>query len=178
MYIRSRETDGTLRGILVEDERQPNSRATILAESGRLVAASDVPRVLLENGSREEIDGKTGRLDVLTFSEYTIDLASSSHDAERRLRDVNEMSMQELLHPDPAGVRPQDVGKLLVEAHHRLTQPLTAMGFSLVAVASVLTGAFRRARPSAAAGSGDRCHGGAAGGGASLPAASRRGISS
>ena len=154
VYVRSRETDGTLRGILVEDDRQPNSRATILAESGRLVAQGDVPRVLLLNGSREEIDRKTGRLEVLTFTEYTIDLATAGHGEEQQLRDVNEMSMGELLNPDPRSTRPQDVGKLLVEAHHRLTQPITALGFSLVAVASVLTGAVRRhghlLRPAAA----------------------------
>jgi lipopolysaccharide export system permease protein len=144
VYVRSRETDGTLRGILVEDDRQPNSRATILAESGRLVSQGDVPRVLLLNGSREEIDRKTGRLEVLTFTEYTIDLATAGHGQEQELRDVNEMSMSELLHPESHGTRPQDVGKWLVEAHHRLTQPITALGFALVAVASVLTGAFRR----------------------------------
>ena len=34
VYVRSRDVDGTLRGILVEDGRQKNSRATILAERG------------------------------------------------------------------------------------------------------------------------------------------------
>ena len=37
VYVRSRDRDGTLRGILVEDARQKNSRATILAETGQLV---------------------------------------------------------------------------------------------------------------------------------------------
>jgi lipopolysaccharide export system permease protein len=58
------------------------------------------------------------------------------------------------MNPDPATTRPQDVGKYLVEAHHRLTQPITALGFSLVALVSILTGGFRRygnlARPAAA----------------------------
>ena len=144
VYVRSRDQNGTLRGILVEDDRQANSRATILAERGRLLPSTGAPKVLLQNGSREEIDRKTGRLEVLTFTEYTIDLATAGHGEEQQLRDVNEMSMGELLNPDPRSTRPQDVGKLLVEAHHRLTQPITALGFSLVAVASVLTGAFRR----------------------------------
>jgi lipopolysaccharide export system permease protein len=146
VYVRTRDTDGTLHGILVEDDRQTDTRATILAESGRLMADSDTPRVLLENGSREEIDRKTGRLDVLTFAEDTVDLASSGHGAdEQRLRDDNEMSMHELLHPDPATTQPRDIGKFLVEANRRLTQPLTALSFSLVALVSVLTGSFRRA---------------------------------
>jgi len=156
VYVRSRDTDGTLRGILVEDDRQADTRATILAEQGRLLASSGAPRVLLENGSREEIDRKTGRLDVLTFAEDTVDLATSSKGEDQRIREVSEMSLHELLHPDPTQIPERDFGKLAVEAHHRLTQPITSVAFALVAVASVLTGGFRRhgnlARPAAAVG--------------------------
>jgi lipopolysaccharide export system permease protein len=154
VYVRSRDTDGTLRGILVEDDRQPDSRATILAESGRLLANGATPRVLLLNGSREEIDRKTGRLDVLTFAEDVVDLTSEGKGENQQLRDVTEMNLGELLHPDPATTPPGEIGKYIVEAHHRLTQPFTALGFALVALVSVLTGGFRRygnlSRPAAA----------------------------
>ena len=156
VYVRSRDHDGTLRGILVEDDRQANTRATILAERGRLISTSAAPRVLLENGSREEIDAKTGRLDVLTFAEDTVDLATSSKGDEQHMREVSEMSLHELLNPDPTQVQERDYGKLAVEAHHRLTQPITAVAFALVALASVLTGGFQRhgnlTRPAAAVG--------------------------
>jgi lipopolysaccharide export system permease protein len=156
VYIRSRAPDGTLHGILVEDDRQPDSRATILAENGRLLPNGNTPRVLLQSGSREEIDRKTGRLDVLTFAEDVIDLSSGGKGGNQQQPDVNELGLAELLHPDPATTRPEDIGKYLVEAHHRLTQPITALGFSLVALVSVLTGGFRRygnvARPAAAVG--------------------------
>jgi lipopolysaccharide export system permease protein len=154
VYVRYRDTDGTLRGILVEDDRQPDSRATILAESGRLLANGAAPRVLLLNGSREEIDRKTGRLDVLTFAEDVVDLSSEGKGENQQLRDVTEMNLGELLQPDPATTPPEEVGKYMVEAHHRLTEPITALGFSLVALVSVLTGGFRRygnlSRPAAA----------------------------
>lgn len=154
VYVRSRDTDGTLRGILVEDDRQTNSRSTILAETGRLVATGDVPRVLLENGSREEIDAKTGRLNVLTFEQDTVDLASNGHNDETRFRDVAEMSLHELLHPNPATTPRGDEGKMIVEAHKRLTQPLTSASFTMVALLAVLAGGFRRGgnlvRPAAA----------------------------
>jgi lipopolysaccharide export system permease protein len=155
VYVRSRDNDGTLRGILVEDDRQANTRATILAERGRLASTAGAPRVLLENGSREEIDRKTGRLDVLTFAEDTIDLATNSKGEDQRTKEVSEMSLHDLLNPD-AGVPESDYGKLAVEAHHRLTQPITAVAFALVALASVLTGSFQRhgnlTRPAAAVG--------------------------
>jgi len=38
VYVRARDPDGALRGILVQDDRQPNARATILAESGQLLS--------------------------------------------------------------------------------------------------------------------------------------------
>jgi lipopolysaccharide export system permease protein len=143
VYVRGRERDGTLRGILVEDARQRNSRATILAESGRLVDGPNGPRVLLLNGSRQEIDRTNGRLNVLTFAENSIDLTSSTKAGEQRYRDSAEMSLAELNDPASA-LNPRDVGKLLVEAQRRLSAPLTAWSFAMVALFSVLGGAFRR----------------------------------
>jgi lipopolysaccharide export system permease protein len=66
------------------------------------------------------------------------------------------MTMHELLHPDMNVTLARDVGKLAVEAHRRLTQPLTVLSFTLAALVSVLTGAFSRHgsiwRPAAAVG--------------------------
>ena len=144
VYIRTRDPDGTLRGILVEDDRQKNTRATILAQYGHLESTGDVPRVVLYHGSREEIDRKTGRLNVLTFGRNTIDLTDSGKDDDIRYRDATEMSLGELLHPDPRLVMAHDRGKFLVEANRRLTAPLTAFSFAMVALLSVLGGAFSR----------------------------------
>jgi len=143
VYVRSRDSSGILHGILVEDDRQKTSPATILAERGALISAGGTPSVLLFNGSREEIDRRTGRLNVLTFSRYTIDLSSPNKD-EQRFRDSTEMSMGELLHPDPRTVAARDRGKLLVEANRRLTAPLTAFSFAMIALVAVLQGAFSR----------------------------------
>jgi lipopolysaccharide export system permease protein len=144
VYVRSRDPDGTLHGILVDDARQKNAHATILAESGRLLSNGNTPRVLLQNGSRQEIDRQTGRLNVLTFGQNTIDLSQSTKGDEQRYRDATEMSLPELLHPDPAVVSARDVPKFIVEAHRRLSSPLTAASFALVALVAVLTGGFRR----------------------------------
>jgi lipopolysaccharide export system permease protein len=144
VYIRTRDPDGTLRGILVDDARQPNAHATILAERGRLIPSAGAPRVLLENGSREEIDRATGRLNILTFAENTIDLDQGTKADEQRFRDSTEMSLGELLHPDSTGVPERDWPKLHAEAHRRMSAPLTALDYTLVALVSVLMGGFRR----------------------------------
>ncbi len=144
VYVRSRDADGTLHGILVDDARQKNSRATILAERGRLVGTADTPRVLMFNGSRQELDKQTGRLNVLKFSENAIDLVQGTKGDEQRFRDATEMSIGELLHPPPGLVNERDIPRLRVEAHRRLSTPLTAASFTLLALLAVLTGSFRR----------------------------------
>ena len=143
VYVRSRDRNGMLRGILVEDARQRTSRATILAETGQLVEGPAGPRVVLHNGNRQQIDKSSGRLNILSFDENTIDLASTSKVSATRYRDAAEMGTSELLHP-PADVPGRDVGKLKVEAHRRLSTPLSAASFALVALFAVLAGTFRR----------------------------------
>jgi lipopolysaccharide export system permease protein len=142
VYVRSRDPDGTLHGILVDDGRDPAAHATIIAQRGRMVAGSDGPRVVLLDGSREQIDQKTGRLNVLTFNQNDIDLTDSSNNGGERLRDMSELSTTELLHPHP--LSKADIPKWVTEAHKRLSSPLTAVSYALVALLSVLTGTFRR----------------------------------
>lgn len=143
VYVRRRDPDGTLHGILVDDARDPSSHATILAETGRLVQIHHQPRVLLLNGSRQEIDKQTGRLDVLTFGQNIVDLSQPTNTDADRYRDISEMTIPELYHPTPPFFT-RDIPKMIVEANKRMSGPLTAGSLALVALVSVLTGSFRR----------------------------------
>jgi lipopolysaccharide export system permease protein len=142
VYIRSRKPDGSLRGILVDDARDPAVHATILAESGQLLEGTNGPRVLLINGSRQEIDHQTGRLNMLTFTENEIDLADASGPEAERPADMSEVSTAALLHPHPMFDR--DIPKWIAEGHKRLAGPLASISYALVALVSVLTGPFQR----------------------------------
>lgn len=142
VYIRSRDPDGTLHGILVDDDRDKSAPATILAQTGRLIQGPNGPRVLLLNGSREEIDPQTGRLNLLTFKQNEIDLSDQKHSSAARVADMSEVSLSALLHPHP--VNPADAPRWIAEGYKRLSTPLTAMSYALVALLSVLSGTFRR----------------------------------
>ncbi|MGD0429687.1 MAG: LPS export ABC transporter permease LptF [Acetobacteraceae bacterium] len=142
VYIRSRKPDGSLRGILVDDARDPAVHATILAESGQLLEGANGPRVLLINGSRQEIDRQTGRLNMLTFTENEIDLGDASGPEAARPPDMSEVSTAALLHPHPVFER--DIPKWIAEGHKRLAGPLASISYALVALVSVLTGSFQR----------------------------------
>jgi lipopolysaccharide export system permease protein len=142
VYVRSRGADGTLHGILVDDGRNKTAHATILAESGRLVDGPNGPRVVLVDGSRQEIDHQTGRLNVLTFRENEIDLADSQGNSNERLRDITEMSLGELLDPHPTNAR--DIPRWIAEGHNRLAMPATTFSYAFIGLFAVLSGTFRR----------------------------------
>ena len=144
VYVRARDPDGTLRGILVDDARQKNAHATILAASGRLLPTEGAPQVVLFDGSRQELDARTGRLDVLTFDRNSISLSANSHEDAQRFRDAAEMSLGELFHPPPGLVSDRDRPRLLVEANKRLSAPLEVLTFTLVALVAGLLGPFQR----------------------------------
>lgn len=142
VYIRVRDVDGELHGILVDDARDPNSHATIMAKRGRLLDGPTGPVALLIDGSRQNIDPRTGRLDILTFAEDEIALADVAKDEGDRPVDMSEMPLHDLLHPHPVFER--DRPKMVAEGYKRLTEPLTSISYALVALFSAVGGAFRR----------------------------------
>ncbi|MBU6497161.1 MAG: LPS export ABC transporter permease LptF [Rhodospirillales bacterium] len=144
VYVRDRSADGALRGIMVDDARDPQHHVTVFAESGRLEVGNAAPRVVLMRGSREEIDAHTGQLDVVTFQSSAIDLSQPDHNEAPRLRDIGEMSLTELLDPRPGVINPSEYPRMRVEANKRLTGPLSTLSFVMIALVSVLTGPFRR----------------------------------
>jgi lipopolysaccharide export system permease protein len=142
VYVRSRDADGTLRGILVEDDRDKNAHATILSERGRLIEGPNGPKAILFNGSRQEIDRQNGRLDMLTFDQNEIDLGERAAATGVRPPDMSEVATAELL--DPRLAHDRDRSKWVAEGHKRLSGPLSTLSFALVALISVLSGTFRR----------------------------------
>ena len=143
IYMRSRDPDGTLRGVLVDDARNKSARATILAERGQLVEGSDGLRVLLFDGSRQEVEPQTGRLNILTFQENVVDLSSPTRAQGEHVMGMSEVSLDALLHP-PNTLSRVDQARWIAEAHKRMTTPIAAVTYALIALLSVLTGTFRR----------------------------------
>lgn len=142
VYVRSREANGAMTGIMIDDARDGTAHATVFAEKGQLLEGPRGPRVLLFNGSRQEIDHQTGRLNILTFQQNEIDLTEAARDVGARFREMAEVSLSELLNPNPPS--PRDVPRWIAEGHKRLTMPLTAVSYTLVALHSALAGVFRR----------------------------------
>ncbi len=145
VYIRERTKEDQLLGVLVHDQRNKESPTTVMAARGALVDADGNTRVVMFRGNRQFINKKTNQLSVLYFDRYTLDLGKRGVVGADRHREPRERRMEELLDVENAeGIPSQDVGKYIVEAHKRLTSPILALAFSLIALASLITGSFSR----------------------------------
>ncbi len=144
VYIRKRTSDGQLHGILVSDQRNKEEPVTLIAERGALVEGKGANRVVMFKGNRQSLDPKTKQMSILYFDRYVFDMGRTKPVKAVRYREAREKSISELLNLDKKNMNPNDVGKFTVEAHKRIASPITALGFTLVALAFLISGGFSR----------------------------------
>ncbi|HUC70029.1 MAG TPA: LPS export ABC transporter permease LptF [Stellaceae bacterium] len=142
-YIRSREANGDVVGLLINDSRDPQRPITILAQRAAFVDTAAGSRIVMLNGNRQQFDPQTHKLSVLTFQRYTLDLESMQDAPVVRFRGAQERFLGELLFP-PAGLDALVRRSFIMEAHQRLLIPLSALSFSLIPLACLLPGEFSR----------------------------------
>lgn len=141
VYVKNRDSAGDLTSLLIYDTRDPEKPVTVFAERGALVNMPEGPRILMVNGTRQIRDKATGRLSVLTFEKYTLDLAALSDAPGVRERQSDERTFDELLIPGPDGRIPV---QSIIELNMRIARPLAALTMAALPVACLLTGEFNR----------------------------------
>jgi lipopolysaccharide export system permease protein len=141
VFVRERESSGNMRGILIQDNRDPLHVITMLAEQGKLEQSTSGPRFLLKHGQRQELSTKTGNINWLSFEDYALDIAFYAS-AVTRKRGADERTWSDLFSTE--GVSAEELPALRAEAHQRLTWPLYALALPLYGLVVVLCGEFNR----------------------------------
>ncbi len=144
VYVRDRNSNGELLGILIHDARTPDKPVTMMAERGALVQTAEGPRVVMVNGNRQVVGRKSGQLTLLNFDRYTFDLGTVTRTPKTRWRKPRERYLHELLLPDDSREDRRNAAKLKAEGHQRLVSPLLALAFTLIGLATLLSGEFNR----------------------------------
>src|SRR5215472_6697583 len=143
IYIGARNERGEVIGLMINDERDPKRPVTILAERGAFADSGGASRIIMENGDRQQYDRDTGKLSVLTFERYVLDLDMMRDSPDARTREAQERYLFELFFP-PEGIDPGTRDAYLVEGNERLTIPLSVFSFAIIPLACLLPGEFNR----------------------------------
>ena len=144
VYVQSRDDNGDLQSILIDDERQPGKPVTVFAERGAIANTAEGPRLLLVNGTRQQRDESNGHLSVLTFQRYTLELADLTGAPGTRDREVDERYTTDLINGMGPDQDPDWRRAVMVELNMRLAGPLAALAMAGLPVACLLTGEFNR----------------------------------
>jgi len=143
IYIRNREANGDVVGLLINDNRDPERPVTILAQRAAFADTPTGPRIIMVNGNRQQFDPKTRKLSILTFARYTLDLDTLQDAPGDQLRLAQERFLPDLFFP-PKELDPFIRHTFVMEAHQRLLIPLSAFSFALIPLACLLPGEFNR----------------------------------
>jgi lipopolysaccharide export system permease protein len=137
-HYRERLPGAGLKGIFIQDRRNPDQISTYIAETGITVANDDQNFLVLEKGSIQR-QGKESRDPVMVvFDRYAIDLAQFGADGQAAPLRPRERSTEQLLRPNLADPFVQaNRNALRAELHDRLVSPLYAIAFGMIGFAAL-----------------------------------------
>jgi lipopolysaccharide export system permease protein len=139
-HIRERRPNGELFGILIDDRRNQEMRATFLAEQGAIIKKDGGTFLLLENGSIQRLDRGKSEPRIVMFDRYAFDLSRFTNDAPVQMTNLpsRERYLWQLIAPDPNDplVKAQP-GHFRADLHERLLAPIYPLAFVVIAFAAI-----------------------------------------
>lgn len=143
VYIKEKQSDDVLTGVLVHDNRDTLKPVTMMAESGIIETGEDGIKFLMKNASRQQIDRETGEVNILYFDSYPVDVSFYAGQDYARGRKKDEMFLPELFSPEES-LSDSAKSKLIAEGHERLTWPINSLALPLIVIAILLSKDFNR----------------------------------
>jgi lipopolysaccharide export system permease protein len=145
LFITDTSRDGEMAGIFLNDHRDAANPVTYSAERARLVREGMEARLVMEAGVALA-PGAGEQLNAVRFDEFVFDLSDLIEDEGARVPRPSEYPVTRLLNPTPEMLESEryDRGDYVAEAHYKLTLPLLAFVFPMIALVTLLAGGYRR----------------------------------
>ena len=140
VFVRERDANNNLAGILMHDSRNPKETVTMVAEHGHVVQTPSGPKFYLQQGLRQT-QQKDGTISWLKFDDYAIEIAFYGKNAERQ-KSPEERTITELFNHD--GLSDKDARAYFAEATQRITWPGFGVALPLFALAMLFSSEFNR----------------------------------
>ncbi len=143
IYIKDRDENNRLYGIMLNDERSKKNSITITAESGDIVAQDSSVYLYMENGTVQRYNYDKNSTEILSFDSYVFNLTrDKARDGEIQWKS-KERYFHELLNYED-GLPDKTIKKIRSEIHERITYPMLPLILTFIAIAAILYGDFSR----------------------------------
>ena len=146
LFIADTEGRGEMGGLFLNDRRDPARAVTYSAERALLVSEGMQARLVMRNGVALT-SGGPDELTSVRFEEFVFDLSDLLRDDDSRVPRPSEYPVRQLLAPTPAMLAGDRYsrGDFVSEGHYKLTMPLLALVYPMVALVTLMAGGYRRA---------------------------------
>jgi lipopolysaccharide export system permease protein len=132
-HLQSRESDGTLSGIFVSDDRDPMKSMTYIAQKGAIIDNPLGTFLVMSNGSIQQRSKVDDSISIIEFTSYAFDLSTFASASTAPALAPQQQPTAYLLHPSPDDPYfRQSPGAFISEFNDRMTSPLYGLVFALV----------------------------------------------
>lgn len=142
LHVKEADELGNISGIVLFDNSNKESRATIFAKYGRVYVEDKVIHFELHDGIRQAYD-TNNNLTRLNFDSLKVEIKVQSEDAEGRGKSNLELFIDEMLFPDPDLPAHKQI-QFKIEGHMRIIWPMFNIVFAFVFLSLFLKYPFSR----------------------------------
>jgi lipopolysaccharide export system permease protein len=135
-HYRERGPDGSLRGVFMQDRRDPAHITTYISEVGKTVTHDGETYLVLSKGTYQRPEG-SGDSAIVTFDDYAIDLSQFMHkgDTVKRPRERSTAELLKFVKNDATEKR--TAGRFRGELTDRFASPFYAFTAGLIGFAAL-----------------------------------------
>lgn len=145
VYVDDILPGGALKGLLVNDYRNGKNAETYMAQRALLQETDSGPVLYLVNGNVQRTNRTTGAVDIVNFDRTAINIGAATRKPTNLLLEMTERYPRELFHPDPTSEYDRvNAARLIAEGHNRVSSPLYAVAFALLAIFALIGGPYDR----------------------------------
>lgn len=144
IYVKDKNEQNQLFGILLHDGRNPSYSITITAKRGNLKSEKGSLLLYMQDGTVQRHNFKDNKEEILNFDDYVFNLTdgSKSNDRQKRWK-AKERFIGELIKPNDDS-EPSDLVQYKIELQQRITYPLMSLVLVMIALAFILRGDLNR----------------------------------
>ncbi len=146
LFITDTSRSGEMAGIFLNDQRDPERPVTYSAQHARLVREGKEARLVMLEGVALALGASGEQLTAVRFDQFVFDLSALIADDSARVPRPSEYQVGDLLHPTAAMLAGghYTLADYVAEGHYKITLPLLAMIYPMIALVTLLAGGYRR----------------------------------
>jgi lipopolysaccharide export system permease protein len=144
LFINDTDRAGEMSGIFLNDQRDLDNQVTYSAERALFLRDGDQARLVMQEGVALSTTPEN-ELNSVSFDQFTFDLSELLAGDDKRTPRPSEYSVLKLLRPTDGMLDTRyGLGDYISEGHYKLSLPLLALTYPLIALVTFLAGGYRR----------------------------------